>query len=109
MTQVNFRIDEHVKDEADALFDHLGLSLSAAITIFLRQSISQRGIPFAIREVTKEPIDPAIYCANSVPPKRTKNVADLASLAGSWKDPRTTKEIIRDIERRRTKGRRVDL
>ena len=108
MTQVNFRIDEHVKDEADTLFDHLGLSLSAAITIFLRQSISHRGIPFPICEV-KESIDPTAYSANLVPSKRSKNVAALASLAGSWKDSRTTKEIIRDIEGRRTKGRRVDL
>jgi addiction module RelB/DinJ family antitoxin len=108
MTQVNFRIDEHVKDEADVLFDHLGLSLSAAITIFLRQSISHRGIPFPIREV-QESIDPTAYCANPVPAKRSKNVAALASLAGSWKDSRTTKEIIRDVEGRRTKGRRVDL
>ena len=109
MTQVNFRIDEHVKDEADTLFDHLGLSLSAAITIFLRQSISHRGIPFPICEVSKESIDPMVCCANPVSSKRAKHVAALASLAGSWKDSRTTKEIIRDIEGRRTKGRRVDL
>ena len=109
MTQVNFRIDEHVKDEADVLFDHLGLSLSAAITIFLRQSISHRGIPFPICEVSQESVDPTIYCASPVPSKRSKNVAALASLAGSWKDSRTTKEIIRDVEGRRTKGRRVDL
>ena len=109
MTQVNFRIDEHVKDEADMLFDHLGLSLSAAITIFLRQSISHRGIPFPICEVSKASIDPTIYYENPVPPKRVKNVAALASLAGSWKDSRTTKEILHDIEGHRTQGRRVDL
>ena len=47
MTQVNFRIDSDVKREADELFDHLGLSLSAAITIFIKRSIAYRGLPFA--------------------------------------------------------------
>ena len=39
MAQVNFRIDDNVKQEADKLFDNLGVSLSAAITIFLKLSL----------------------------------------------------------------------
>ena len=50
MTQVSFRIDETVKSDAENLFSNLGMSLSTAINVFLRQSIVQRGIPFAIRE-----------------------------------------------------------
>ena len=50
MTQVSFRIDETVKSDAESLFSNLGMSLSTAINVFLRQSIVQRGIPFAIRE-----------------------------------------------------------
>ena len=55
MTQVNFRIDSDVKREADELFANLGLSLSAAITIFLRQAISHRGLPFAVCE-NRQPV-----------------------------------------------------
>ena len=50
MTQVSFRIDETVKSDAENLLSNLGMSLSTAINVFLRQSIVQRGIPFAIRE-----------------------------------------------------------
>lgn len=109
MTQVNFRVDEHVKEEADELFGHLGLSLSSAITIFLKQSISHRGIPFLVREAPQGASEASAYCANPALPKTPRNVAALAALAGSWKDTRTTKEIVRDIEGRRTTGRRVDL
>ncbi len=47
---VTFRVDEDVKKQADALFDELGLSLSTAFNIFLRQSVREQRLPF---EVTK--------------------------------------------------------
>ena len=43
---VCMRIDEEVKKKADELFDELGLTLSAAVTIFLKQSIREGGLPF---------------------------------------------------------------
>lgn len=45
-------IDADVKAQAQALFADFGLDLSTAINIFLRQSIRENCIPFAIqREV----------------------------------------------------------
>lgn len=45
-------IDADVKVQAQELFADFGLDLSTAINIFLRQSIRENGIPFAIqREV----------------------------------------------------------
>ena len=45
-------IDADVKAQAQELFADFGLDLSTAINIFLRQSIRENGIPFAIqREV----------------------------------------------------------
>ena len=45
-------IDADVKTQAQALFADLGLDLSTAINIFLRQSIRENCIPFTIqREV----------------------------------------------------------
>jgi DNA-damage-inducible protein J len=60
MAQVSIRIDDTVKNEADSLFSTLGLTLSAAFNIFLRQSIRQQGIPFAITADT----DPFYNAAN---------------------------------------------
>lgn len=118
MAQVNFRVDDHVKHEADELFDHLGLSLSAAITIFLKQSISRRGFPFSICEMPRESLSSNLYYAcptvvQSGKPiedeGRVKRRAALLALSGSWKDERSTQDIIRDIESHRTGGRTVAL
>ena len=50
-TTANISIDADVKAKAQALFDELGLDLSTAIGIFLRQAIYENGIPF---EVTRK-------------------------------------------------------
>jgi DNA-damage-inducible protein J len=52
MAQVNIRIDDTLKEEADSLFEELGMNMSTAFTIFIRQALRQRGIPFAITAET---------------------------------------------------------
>ena len=42
------RIDSTVKQQATALFNNLGLDMSGAINIFLRQCILRGGLPFAV-------------------------------------------------------------
>lgn len=48
MAQVNIRIDDNLKEKAENLFEELGLNMSTAFNIFIRQSIRQGGIPFEI-------------------------------------------------------------
>ena len=105
MAQVNFRIDNDVKREADELFDNLGLSLSAAITIFIKQAISHRGLPFAVCEDDSH----AVYVPTLPRPSADGRRSALRALAGSWKDKRSADEIVDDIERHRTRGRKVEL
>ena len=50
MTQVSFRVEESVKADAEALFERLGMNLSTALNIFLRQAIARRALPFAVEE-----------------------------------------------------------
>lgn len=45
---INVRIDENLKKEADELYSNLGLSLSTAIKIFLKQSVRKNGLPFEL-------------------------------------------------------------
>lgn len=45
---VTFRVDNDLKKQADALFSDLGMSLSTAFNIFLRQSVREQQIPFAV-------------------------------------------------------------
>lgn len=42
------RVDSEMKSEAEALFESLGLDITTAIRLFLRQSINQQRIPFDI-------------------------------------------------------------
>ena len=50
MTNINIRVDDEVKAQAQELFNSLGLDMSTAINIFLRQSIACGGIPFMVQK-----------------------------------------------------------
>lgn len=50
MAQINFRIDDDVKAEAETLFNSLGMNTTTALMIFIRQSLAERAIPFVIRQ-----------------------------------------------------------
>jgi DNA-damage-inducible protein J len=45
---VTFRVDTDLKQQADALFSDLGMSLSTAFNVFLRQSVREQQLPFAV-------------------------------------------------------------
>lgn len=53
MAQVSIRMDDETKKEAEALFDELGVSMSMAFNMFVRQSLRERGLPF--KPSTKTP------------------------------------------------------
>lgn len=47
-TTVSIRIDKDLKAKSEQLFDELGLNMSSAFTIFLKQSVRENGLPFAV-------------------------------------------------------------
>lgn len=49
-TNLNVRIDEDLKKNAEQLFADLGLNMSSAITVFLRSAVDYNGIPFEIKK-----------------------------------------------------------
>ncbi len=48
-TNLNIRTDKEVKAQAEKLFDALGLNMTTAVNIFLRQAIRENGIPFEVK------------------------------------------------------------
>ena len=46
--RVTIRVDRRLKENAETLFDYLGLNMSNAVNIFLRKAVDQKGIPFTI-------------------------------------------------------------
>ena len=49
---INVRVDGEIKSQAQDVFSSLGMDMSTAINIFLRQAIRKKGIPF---ELVSEP------------------------------------------------------
>ena len=48
-TNLNVRIDADLKKQSEEIFNELGLNMSTALTVFLRQTVRSRGIPFEMR------------------------------------------------------------
>lgn len=55
-TRISIRIDDDVKDQAKKLYDELGLDMSTAITLFLKQSIREQSLPFSVKLDSRENI-----------------------------------------------------
>ena len=64
-TNLNIRIDADLKKQAEQIFNELGINMSTALTVFLRQTIRSNGIPFDLRlEVPNEETRVAINDVN---------------------------------------------
>lgn len=45
---INVRVNSQLKQEADSLFSDLGLTMSSAITLFLKAAVNDDGLPFPV-------------------------------------------------------------
>lgn len=50
-TNINIKTDSSLKSAAEKLFSDLGMNMSTALNIFLRQAVRENRIPF---EITRE-------------------------------------------------------
>ncbi len=84
-TATNIRIDSALKAEVTLLFEGLGLSLSQAITLFLRQSVLHNGLPFKVEypEYSKELLEAVEEAKSLEKSKATKRYTDLEEM---WAD-----------------------
>jgi len=46
--RVTVRVDKELKENADSLFDRLGLNMSVAFNMFLRKAVNEDAIPFPV-------------------------------------------------------------
>ena len=61
-TNLNIRTDKDIKDQAETIFNELGINMTTAINMFLRATIREHGIPFELKlevpnDITSEAID----------------------------------------------------
>lgn len=50
---INARVEQRLKNEAEKVLHHVGVRTSDAVTMFLQQVVLQGGLPFEVRQPTK--------------------------------------------------------
>lgn len=86
-TNVSIRMDTELKAQADELFAELGMNLSTAVNIFVRQSLREGGIPFEIRtdRPNKETIAAMLEAENIAKDPNVKGYTDLDEMFADLK------------------------
>ena len=86
-TNVSIRMDTELKAQADELFAELGMNLSTAFNIFVRQSLREGGIPFEIRtdRPNKETIAAMLEAENIAKDPNVKGYTDLDEMFAELK------------------------
>ena len=82
VSNVSFKIDTDIKNQADMLFAELGLNMTTAIRIFLYQSIRENSIPFNITEKVPnaETIEALLESERLLKDPNTKYYTDVEEL-----------------------------
>ena len=86
-TNISIRMDSDLKSQADALLSELGMNLSTAFNIFVRQSLREGGIPFEIRtdRPNKETIAAMLEAENIAIDPKVKGYTDLDEMFADLK------------------------
>lgn len=81
-TNISIRMDSEIKAQADALFSDLGMNLTTAFNIFVRQALREGGIPFEIKASYphKETVAAMVEAERIVKDPSVKGYSDLDEL-----------------------------
>ena len=81
------KLDEETKKEAQKLFKDLGLNLSTAINIFLKQAVREKGIPFYISSLPE----------NSELSQALEEAKKIKKNPSNYKSYNSSKEMLIDV------------
>ncbi len=86
-TNISIRMDSELKAQADALFGELGMNLSTAFNIFVRQSLREGRIPFniSLNQPNKETIAAMLEAERIARDPSVKGYTDLDELFADLK------------------------
>lgn len=79
-TNISIRMDSDLKAQAEALFAELGMNLSTAFNVFVRQSLRDGGIPFEIKmdQPNKETMAAMLEAERIAKDPNVKHYSDVA-------------------------------
>ncbi len=85
---MSFRVDKGLKQQADILFKKLGINTSAALNMFLTQSVREQSIPFV----------PTMNVPNERLLSAIQEVEDIESGKIKAKRYKTFEEALKDLD-----------
>lgn len=87
-TNISIRMDKELKAQADALFEELGMNISTAFNIFVRQSLREGGLPFdvTLNQPNKETIAAMLEAERIAKDPSVKGYTDLNQLFADLKE-----------------------
>ena len=91
---LHMRIDADLKSNAEYLLNQLGMSTTEAVSIFLRQVILNRGLPFEVKIPSTRPVNVAELTETELNTELEKGYADI--LEGRTK---SAKQAFADIRK----------
>jgi DNA-damage-inducible protein J len=86
-TNLSIRMDKALKEQAEILFSELGMNMTTALNVFVRQAVRQGKIPFEISLAkptaeTLAALKEIEYMRAGIVPKQSSSVADFAKEMG---------------------------
>lgn len=87
-TNISIRMDSDLKKQADAFFNELGMNLSTAFNIFVRQSLREGRIPFdvSLNQPNRETIAAMLEAERIARDSSVKHYTDLDELFTDLKE-----------------------
>ncbi|MCD7732962.1 MAG: type II toxin-antitoxin system RelB/DinJ family antitoxin [Oscillospiraceae bacterium] len=86
-TNFSVRMDSDIKKQCEALYGELGMNLTTAINVFLRQSLRVGGFPFDVRldQPNKETISAMLEAERIAHDPSVKGYTDLDEMFAELK------------------------
>lgn len=76
-TNIYVRLEPGLKEQAEAVLEQLGIPVSNAVNIFLKQVVMQRGIPFDVKLPATKPKAVSGLTESELDAELEKGFADL--------------------------------
>ena len=89
------RVEPEIKDQAEEILDQLGIPMSNAIGMFLRQVIIHNGIPFEMKLPEKKPLVMSELSKDDFDKEISKGINDIES-----GNVYSEEEVLEDIQRK---------
>ena len=88
------RIEPDLKEQAESILEALGMPTSNAITLFYKQIVLQKGIPFEVKLPRRRPVDLSSISEEDLNKELEKGYADIQS--GRTREAKSVFDDIRD-------------